>query len=69
LAPPATTSQTSSAVLIAENPRLMRVGGGFGQSRTAKTGRSSCAAGDSGKIEAVWPSAPIPSSRTSNRGS
>ena len=41
LALPETSSQTSSAALIAAKPRLTRVGGGLGQSRTAKTGRSS----------------------------
>src|SRR3712207_5446809 len=52
-ASPLTSSQTSSAALIAEKPRLMRVDGGFGQERTATTGRSSEAAGDSGKIDAT----------------
>src|SRR4051794_27037738 len=68
LASPATSSQTSSAPLIAEKPRLIRVGGGFGQSCTGTTGRSSRAAGESGKIDATCPSGPMPSSRTSKRG-
>ena len=65
---PATTNQTSRAAHSASKPIEMRVGGGFGQPWTPKTRRSSCAAGDSGKIDAVWPSPPMPSSSTSNGG-
>ncbi len=65
---PATTIHTSRAAHRAEKPRLTRVGGGFGQPCTATTGRASWAAGDSGKIDAVCPSGPMPSSRTSKGG-
>src|SRR6185437_14722757 len=47
---PAVTTQTSCAVRIVRNVSEIRVGGGFGQLRTATTGRSSYTAGESGKI-------------------
>ncbi len=68
LSAPAATIHTSCALVSAGNVRVSRVGGGLGQFRTATTERSSYAAGESGKIDAVWPSPPIPSSSTSKPG-
>ena len=66
---PETSSQTSSAALIAAKPRLTRVGGGLGQSRTATTGRSSRGGRRApGRSRRRGPPAPCPSSSTSSRG-
>ena len=65
---PAVISHTSVAAAIAGKVSVSRVGGGFGQPRTATTERLSYAAGDSGKIDATCPSSPTPSMSTSNRG-
>ena len=60
--------QTSRAAWMALNVREIRVGGGLGEFRTATTEPVACAAGDSGKIEATWPSGPMPSMRMSKAG-
>ena len=52
---------TSAARRIVGRVSEIRVGGGFGQLRTATTERVSYTAGDSGKIDATWPSSPMPS--------
>src|SRR5262245_55111371 len=66
-AAPVVINHTSVARRIVGNVSETRVGGGFGQSRTATTDRDvSYTAGECGKIDAVWPSSPTPSRHTSN---
>ncbi len=63
------TIHTSAALRIAGSVSDTRVGGGLGHPCTATTERSvSYTAGECGNTEAVWPSGPMPSSRTSNDG-
>src|ERR1700728_3511892 len=65
---PDARTQTSRAAWMALNVKETRVGGGLGELRTATTEPVAYAAGDSGKIDATWPSGPMPSISTSKAG-
>ena len=65
LSAPLTTNHTSYDRLITGKVRLIRSGGGFGEARTAITAPSAYEDGCSGKIDATWPSGPMPSRQMS----
>ncbi len=66
--PPEARIHTSRAAWMASKVKEIRVGGGFGELRTATTEPVAYAAGASGKIDATWPSGPMPSISTSKAG-
>ncbi len=65
---PAARTQTSRAAWMAGNVRVIRTGGGLGESRTATVVARASTTGEPGKIDATWPSGPMPSSSTSKAG-
>jgi len=66
---PDTSSQTSRDRWIAGSVKVIRCGGGFGESSTLTTSRVvSRTAGLSGNKELMWPSGPTPSRWTSKFG-